>query len=108
METTSTFLPPLHAPRSRGTGSQGWPNPGGAGDFAREVIERVAKWLRSGSLGRRGLEERVSASVGMVAVAERAAGTCRRAQGAGGCGAQQPLSTAGKCSLCSPLAPSLV
>lgn len=52
----------------------------------------VEKW----EPGQEKLEERVSASVGMVAVAERAAGTCRRAQGAGGCGAQQPLSAAGK------------
>lgn len=49
--TTSTFLPPFHAPKSSGTGSQGWHKPRGAGDSAHEV---VAKWLRSGSLGRRG------------------------------------------------------
>lgn len=77
VETTSTFLPPLHAPRSSGTGSQGWHKPSGARDSAHEVIEVVAKWLRSVSLGRRGLEEGVSGSVGIVAVAERAARACR-------------------------------
>lgn len=49
----------------------------GARHSAHGVIEVVAKWFRSGSLSRRGLQEGVSGSVGMVAVAQRAAGTCR-------------------------------